>query len=292
LSAACAGIFYWTTLTTDPGRTEMSTATSAGNTTTPDGASAGAPLGSAEADLLPLLTEYLDDVATRSARRLGNIAGVAITLRLDGAPFTVGASNDLARDVDLIQYEIGTGPCLHALRHGVGLYVPDLAGDDRWGEYGPKAAARGAASCVSVPVIVDDVPVAVLKVYAGEIDGLSSQQRVLAQTSAPEVAGGVGLAKHLARQAHQLDDQTQQLQDRVAAMSTRRVIDLAIGVLMGRLKTDPDTAFGLLRKASQSRNVKLRDIAQELLESIPGTGGEMSGRAPFNHRSERPTPTS
>ena len=184
--------------------------------------SAGAGLGSAEADLLPLLTEYLDDVAARTASRLGDVAGVAVTLRLDGAPFTVGASSTLARDVDLIQYGIGSGPCLDALRHGVGLYVPDLGNDDRWGEYGPRAAARGAACCVSVPVIVDDHPVAVLKVYSGVVDGLRAEQRELAIAAAPEVAGGVGLAKHFTRQAHRLDEQTQHLHDRIAAMSTRR----------------------------------------------------------------------
>lgn len=265
----------------------MSRATS----TTPDDSSDAAPSGSAEADLLPLLTEYLDDVANRTARRLGETAGVAITLRLDGAPFTVGASSELARDVDLIQYDIGRGPCLHALHFGVGLYVPDLAGDDRWGEYGPKAAERGAASCVSVPVIVDDRPAAVLKVYSSKIDGLSSQQREIAEATAPEVAGGVGLARHLTRQAHQLDDQTQQLHDRVAAMSTRRVIDLAIGVLMGQLNTDPDSAFGLLRKTSQTRNIKLRDIAQELLGSLPPAGSSKSGQAPFNHHNDRPART-
>jgi len=270
----------------------MSTASSPG-TTEPDDTSGGAaPLGSAEADLLPLLTEYLDDVAIRTARRLGEIAGVAITLRLDGAPLTVGGSSELARDVDLIQYDIGRGPCLHALQHGVGLYVPDLAADDRWGEYGPRAAERGAACCVSVPVIVNDRPAAVFKVYAGEIDGLTPEQRLLAEVTAPEVAGGVGLARHLTRQAHQLDDQTQQLHDRVAAMSTRRVIDLAIGVLMGQLNTDPDTAFGLLRKTSQTRNIKLRDIAQELLGSLPSAGTNSFGQAPFNHHNDRPTPTS
>jgi ANTAR domain/GAF domain len=269
----------------------MAMATSVGNSSTPDDPSKSAATGSAEAELLPLLTDYLDDVATRTAHRLGEIAGVAITLRIDGAPFTVGASSELARDVDLIQYNIGRGPCLHALQHGVGLYVPDLAGDDRWGEYGPRAAERGAACCVSVPVIVDDRPAAVLKVYAREIDGLSAQQRELAESTAPEVAGGVGLAGHLARQAQQLDDQTQQLNDRVAAMSTRRVIDLAIGVLMGQLKTDPDAAFGLLRKTSQTRNIKLRDVAQELLGSFPAAGTHQSGQAPFNQRNERPART-
>jgi hypothetical protein len=99
---------------------------------------------SATNDLLAPLTVYLDDVAARAADRLEPTAGVAITLGMTDVPLTIGASTDLARDVDLIQYEIGKGPCLHALHHGIGMYVPDLASDTRWGEYGPRAAARGA----------------------------------------------------------------------------------------------------------------------------------------------------
>jgi hypothetical protein len=132
----------------------------------------GVAPGAAEAELVPLLTDYLDDVASSTATVLGDVAGVAVTLSVDGSPFTIGASSSLARDVDLIQYRIGKGPCLHALHHGIGLYVPDLGADDRWGEYGPQAAARGAASCVSIPVIVGGSPAAVFKVYSAEIDGL------------------------------------------------------------------------------------------------------------------------
>ena len=245
--------------------------------TTADGqiGAAVAP-GTAEAELAPLLTDYLDDVASTTAEVLGDIAGVAVTLSVDGSPFTIGASSALARDVDLIQYRIGMGPCLHALHHGVGLYVPDLGADDRWGEYGPQAAARGAASCVSIPIIVGGSPAAVFKVYSAEIDGLNQDQRDLAQNAARDVAGGVALAKHLSRQAQHIDD-------RSAAMTTRRVIDIAIGIVMHQVNTDAVTAFGLLRSTSQNQNIKLRDVAAELVASLPGEGG-LPEAAPFAER--------
>lgn len=123
--------------------------------------------GTAAAALVPLLTDYLDDIARRTEARLEGALGVAVTMSLDDEPWSVGVSNDLAGEVDLIQYEVGVGPCLYALSAGVVVYVPGLAADDRWGDYGPRAAARGAADCISVPVLVDDRPTAVLKVYAG-----------------------------------------------------------------------------------------------------------------------------
>jgi len=236
--------------------------------------------GNAAAALVPLLSDYLDDVSTRTATRLGAVAGVAVTLSVDNEPWTVGASNDLAAEVDLIQFEVGVGPCLLALRRGVQTYAPDLASDERWSSYGPRAAAHGAASCISVPVLVDDTPVAVLKVYAAEVDGLTAQQQDVARSVALEVAGGIRLAVTLGEQAQLLDD-------REAAMHTRRAIDLALGVLMERQQCSAAEAFMMLRTVSQHQNIKLRAAAQHVLGSVSGATAE-DAEAPFRDRSERP----
>jgi GAF domain-containing protein len=237
--------------------------------------------GPAQAALVPLLSDFLDDVATRTAARLVDVAGVAVTLKVADEPLTVGASNDLAADVDSIQYGVGVGPCLHSLREGVEMHVPDLGNDDRWEDYGPLAAARGAASCVSVPVYVAGRPAAVLKVYADRIAGISEEQRAIARSVAADVAGGIALAMHLSVQAHTLDD-------RASAMDTRRAIDLALGVLMERAGCDADGAFALLRQQSQASNVKLRTVAQQVLATVAVTpDGDIS--APFKQHGARLT---
>jgi GAF domain-containing protein len=102
---------------------------------------------------------------------------------LGGVPVTIGASTELAREVDQLQYVIGIGPCLHALATGEGMYVADLAADDRWADYGPRAATLGAKCCVSLPIRTDDDPVGVLKVYGSEVDGLDEWQRELSRGS-------------------------------------------------------------------------------------------------------------
>lgn len=241
----------------------------------------GADEGAAAAALVPLLSDYLDDVAQRTHARLGNVAGVALTLSFDGQPWTVGASSALAAEVDLIQYEVGAGPCLHALREGVGSYVPDLAHDGRWGRYGPLAAAHGAASCLSVPVMADREPAAVLKVYSGRVDGLTEQEQTVAHSSAAEVTGGIRLARTLCEQALLLDD-------REAAMQTRRAIDLALGILMERTQCDARQAFAALRLISQHRNIKLRDAARRVLATV-ADAHRSDSEAPFNRRESRPS---
>lgn len=214
-----------------------------------------------------LVADYLGSSATAIHDRLGPVAGVAVTTSESGSPRTLGASTALAGEVDRLQFSIGTGPCLQALRDGRRLHVPDLAADDRWGDYGPRAAALGAAACLSVPLLVLDEVVGVFKVYAARRDGLSAGQRETADLIARELAGGMALAAHLTRQAAELDDLT-------ALMTHRRSIDLALGVLMERAQVTAETAFGLLRTQSQQSNVKLTEVALAVVLSVPGASTE------------------
>lgn len=214
--------------------------------------------GEATHELLPLLVDYLDDVAVRSADRFGPVAGVAVTLDIDRSPVTAGSSSQLAYEVDRLQYAIGTGPCLHALRTGEGQYVPDLGNDHRWGPYGPEAAALGAASCVSEPITDGQRILAVLKAYSSEVDGITPDQQALIRTVSIEMVGGIGLAQRLSRQALELDD-------RAAAMNTRRAIDLALGILSERTGSSVSEAFTLLRRYSQQYNVKLNEAARQVV---------------------------
>jgi AmiR/NasT family two-component response regulator len=52
-----------------------------------------------------------------------------------------------------------------------------------------------------------------------------------------------------------------------AALETRAVIDQAKGILVERYKLTPDQAFKLLAQASMATNRKLRDIAEQLVQT-------------------------
>ena len=49
------------------------------------------------------------------------------------------------------------------------------------------------------------------------------------------------------------------------ALESRDVIGQAKGILMARRGCTPDAAFEALRKVSQHRNIKLRDIAEQVV---------------------------
>ncbi len=254
-----------------------------------DGAQQSPSAPDQPAEVLTLIADYLDQLAIDTHRRLGDVAGVAVTMAdRSGQPVTIGSSTGLARSVDELQYEVGHGPCLNALHGGGGNYVPSLAQDARWGRYGPAAAALGARSCLSIPVESRDAVVAVFKVYSDVDDGLSPDQRRQGHEAAREAAGGIGLAQTLTSTSAELADRT-------SAMDTRRVIDLALGVLMERARCDADQAFRLLRSYSQTRNVKVQVVATELVAGVgaarddpEGAEGSSGIRAPFKRRGQSP----
>jgi hypothetical protein len=69
----------------------------------------------------------------------------------------------------------------------------------------------------------------------------------------------------------------QQLHDSVFARLQARleslpVIEQAKGVLMARTGCQPDEAFDILRRASQRTNVKVRDLAQDVVNRASGGG--------------------
>jgi ANTAR domain len=51
------------------------------------------------------------------------------------------------------------------------------------------------------------------------------------------------------------------------AVDSRDVIGMAKGIIMANENLSPDAAFKVLQTVSQHRNVKLRDVAAEVVES-------------------------
>jgi hypothetical protein len=65
-------------------------------------------------------------------------------------------------------------------------------------------------------------------------------------------------------------DQTRLTQDLQATLAWRSVIDQAIGILMAQERCPASEAFAILSRASQNRNLKLRDLAAEIVTTVGG----------------------
>jgi AmiR/NasT family two-component response regulator len=77
---------------------------------------------------------------------------------------------------------------------------------------------------------------------------------------------------HIASKALRLAVRISQLAEAkahlIAAMESRTTIDLATGAIMAQNRCSQETAIRILRIASKTRNVKLRDIAASVVASI------------------------
>ncbi len=185
----------------------------------------------------------------------------SVTLLVDDDPVTVATTGRLASDLDESQYERGHGPCLHAARTGELIEVADTRTDDRWPDYMPRAAERGALCSLSVPLAIDDDQVTgALNIYARQAGAFDEDTRAAASRFGPYAAVAAGNL-HAYQRARSMVDNLQ------VALETRAVIDQAKGVLMERLKLTPDQAFQVLAQASMATNRKVRDIAGDLVQT-------------------------
>jgi GAF domain-containing protein len=206
------------------------------------------------------MTDFLDELVQLAAAGHGSCA---ITVRLDDKTRTVASSDGLAAQGDEIQYAQDEGPCLEAMRTGALVDAPDLATDDRWGSYRSYALAQGIRSMLSTPLGVDGQTFGALNLYSTKADAFDAAARAQAERWAQQASGAVGVALRLA-------ERTRHGQQLAEALSSRSIIDQAIGILMAQQRCSSRAAFEILRSASQGRNVKLRTIAADIVHAVGG----------------------
>ena len=142
----------------------------------------------------------------------------------------------------------------------------DLARDVRYPRFGARSAEFGAASAMAVRLA--DHPRSVLCLYGRKIDAFDAFDRAQAVVFAKLL----GLALEV---ADARADEQQRLANLHEALRTRELIGQAQGILIERERITADEAFNVLRRASQMLNIKVRDIARNLVDT-----GESPAAAP------------
>lgn len=214
------------------------------------------------------LDTLLRDLTDRAVQEVPGASACSITVRRADRLLTLAGSDGLPSGLDQRQYENGSGPCVAAADTGREQYSPDLTVEARWPGYTRYALSEGVRSVLAVPLEVTDGRGAALNLYA-EQPGALAEGRERARGFAARVADAVTTALHLEHRA-------QSAADVRTALLSRSVIDQAIGILMARERIDANRALERLRRASQDRNVKLRDLCGQLVART--ADGFSSGR--------------
>ncbi|MCY1158120.1 MAG: hypothetical protein MOP51_1142 [Citricoccus sp.] len=219
------------------------------------------------------ISGFLDELVAATARSLTGLAGevwCAILLVRPKRPATVASSDPRARALDEVQYDFGEGPCLTAARENRLVYLTDTLAESRWPSYRQAAAEAGVRSALGVPLDLGGEAAAALDVYSDRPHAFDADSMEIVQRQSLALSTTMRLAVRMARHR---DVET----DLRAALTSRTSIDLAVGILMGRNHCSQQEAVEMLRHASNRRNTKLRDLADELVRSVGG------GRAATTH---------
>ncbi len=165
-------------------------------------------------------------------------------------PASVGS---LAAKCDRLQQELGDGPCIAALAEADLVRIDEMLGEERWPDFAARAAALGVHSLLAVRMATPRDRECALNLYATTPRAFDRDSELLATAYATHV--GMLLATQ---------DKEANLR---AAIRSRESIGQAMGILMERHRITASEAFDLIVHASQHTNVKLREIAEELVQT-------------------------
>jgi hypothetical protein len=196
-----------------------------------------------------------------------SVDAAAISLVFDGAnKGTLGASSDLARAYDELQFTMGEGPCLEsvALRAPVSarnLGVEVNAG--RWPAYGPALLAHGIGGVFAVPVLLAGQYVGALDLFRVRSQALTGNDLAGALVAA-ELAE-IPLLDLLTSDFDAALDPDTSAWDELTRI-TRDEVSQATGMLVAQLDVTPAEALVRLRAHAYATNRSATDIARDILD--------------------------
>jgi hypothetical protein len=210
----------------------------------------------ADADNPDEVYQVLTDTAVRA---VPGAEQAGITQGKNGSFKTYAPTAEIVTEIDKIQYELKSGPCVDAIIEDTVFNAPDLREDGRWPEFGRRAYdTTGVISMLSFRLFFEDDSgvVAAINMYSAEPAAFDDSAKAI----------GLLLSTHgaLALSAVLANDKADNL---LVALRTSREIGVALGVLMASHKVTREQAFDLLRIASQQAHRKIADIAQEVAET-------------------------
>ncbi|WP_157549928.1 GAF and ANTAR domain-containing protein [Nonomuraea candida] len=169
--------------------------------------------------------------------------------------------------LDGLQSAAGQGPGLDAIGTGLPVTTCDLAGETRWPRLAVAAPRIRAVHCE--PLESEGAPLGVLTVCS-ERAGAFAPETV---TAAEVTAAHLGVIFRTALDAARTKEVAAQLKE---ALTTRTVIDQALGIVMAQRRCTSRHAFEILRHVSQDRNVKLHQVAASIVEKVSGEPAQRS----------------
>lgn len=214
----------------------------------------------------PTVRDTLQTIVQLSLRTVGSCDAAAISFVQGGEVATPVWTDRAALDLDKLQYEAGEGPCLDAISDHEVVYTEDLSGDPRWPNLASLASDTEVRSVLSLRLGSDDT-MGSLNLYSRVRGAYGSVELAQGRIFATHSALALEARTALDRTVKALELEQTRLQKLQTALISRDLIGQAKGVLMHRDHITADRAFHELRVASQRLNIKLREVAQRVVDT-------------------------
>ena len=205
------------------------------------------------------LIEFLHKLAEHTAA-VSDAASVGLMLADEaGELHYMAASTESARHLELFQLQYAAGPCLDCFRTGEPVTIADLSGaDSRWPAFAASAREAGIRSVHAFPMRLRDRVIGALNVFDEDPMPFRPEDIKVVQALA-DVATIAIIQERAISRAETLTEQLQ------GALNSRIVIEQAKGMIAHRHGVDVDTAFERLRAHARRSQLRLADLAREIV---------------------------
>jgi transcriptional regulator with GAF, ATPase, and Fis domain len=170
---------------------------------------------------------------------------------------TVGASSKLANHVDDLERRANDGPCIDAIEEETPQIEPDLTKPNQWPNFAARLVeetpVRGA---MGFRLLIDKRKAAALNLFSETPNLFDS-----------EAAGRAAVLAAFASVAINAIAQGEDASSLRRGLLSNREIGKAVGMLMMLHSLGENEAFDLLRRHSQSLNIKLADVARRVIDA-------------------------
>lgn len=208
--------------------------------------------------------DLLGDVAEFAARAIPGADGAGVTvIDMSGDKPSIktwAVTAQFIEDIDKLQYvDHREGPCITCMQTRRPTVSGSLGSDKRWPRFGGGVARMGVHSALALPLLVGDQLIGAINTYARSRDAFGEHAVELGS----QFAASAAVSVHNGQLLDRAQERTKQLQ---TALGSRAVIDQAIGIIRARAGVDAQVAFDRLVRMSQDDNMKLRVVAERLVD--------------------------
>ena len=171
---------------------------------------------------------------------------------------SVAASDDRLQHLEEIQIRHSEGPCIAAFEDKELVGVEDLKQDQRWPKFSDAALSRRVRAVLASPLPYNQDAVGVVAV-------VSEQSRPWSAEGELALLAVTDLAALLIASTMQRQQQSELAVQLQGALDSRRIIEQAKGVLMGRHGIPARVAFEQLRAQARAERRKVSAICAEVV---------------------------